>query len=113
MNTAKIKIKVGRELYFINCKDIIVIKADNIYSCIYTSDRKCFVASHKMHEMENILDPLTFLKTHRSYLININFIERYVKTDSEIYMQGIEFSVPVARGLKTVIEEKLQFSWIK
>lgn len=110
MNTSRISIKVGRELHFIDCKDIILIKADNIYSCIYTSYGKCFIASHKMHEMENRLDTHVFIKTHRSYLVNINFIERYVKADSEIHLQGIVFPIPVARGLKTLLEEKLQFS---
>lgn len=109
MSTAKISIKVGRELHIITCKDIIVIKAENIYSCIYTSDGKSFLASHSMKEMENKLGSSTFFKTHRSYLINLSYVEKYVRADSELYMQGIEFSIPVARGLKPVMQEKLNF----
>jgi two-component system LytT family response regulator len=109
MNASKISIKVGKELHFINCKDIVVIKAENIYTSIYTIDGKCFLASHSMQEMENKLISFNFLKTHRSYLINLSYIDKYVKADSEIHLQGIVFPIPVARGLKTLLEEKLQF----
>lgn len=110
MNTSKISIKVGREIHFIDYNDVIIIKAENIYTCIYTSNGKSFLASHSMLEMENKLVSFNFFKTHRSYLINLGYIEKYVKTNSEIHVHGIEFPIPVARGLKTLLEEKLQFS---
>jgi two-component system LytT family response regulator len=109
MNTVKISVKVGRELHFISYNDILVIKAENIYTRIYTLDAGCFVASHRMQEMETKLGFFNFFKTHRSYLVNLSYIDKYVKADSEIHVKGVKFPVPVARGLKASVEAKLQF----
>lgn len=74
---------------------LIYIKSDGHYLNLYTTSKKEFVRG-KISEIEKQLPP-NFIKCHRSYIANENFIKQYSST--EIFMINGE-TVPLSRGFK-------------
>lgn len=105
----KLTLKLGRELLFINIDDIVLIKAENIYCNVYlkTKQHPIFV-SQTLKELQLQITADYFFKTHRSFIINVNYIERYVKIDLSIHLQCIDFSVPISRALKQKFEKLIR-----
>lgn len=69
----------------INLEDIIAIEADGAYSKIYLKENKCITTSKNLKHFENILPKKSFFKrTHRAWIVNLNFISSINKTDLSI-----------------------------
>lgn len=78
----KIAIPVGNAIKFIDLKNIVYLKADSSYSELYFEDGTKLVVSRTLKNFEEILTIENgFLRCHKSYLININSIAEYVKSD--------------------------------
>ncbi|MBK6835890.1 MAG: response regulator transcription factor [Bacteroidetes bacterium] len=78
----KIAIPVGNAIKFIELKNIIYLKADSSYSELYFEDGTKLVVSRTLKNFEEVLTSENgFLRCHKSYLVNINSIVEYVKSD--------------------------------
>jgi len=66
----------------INTEDINYIEADGSYCNIHTSDKQYTLSSNLNHFHNNHNNP-TFVKTHRSYIVNIKKVEAF-NTESVI-----------------------------
>ena len=104
MEKYTIKVKVGRELIFLEVHSIICIKAENIYTFICTTQRT-FLATQTFGEMEEKLNQSIFFKPNRSYLINLKFIRKYLKSDGTLYLFDYDFPVPVSRNRKHLLQK--------
>lgn len=60
---------------FVNAGDIILIQRENGNTVIYTAEDS-YVTSASLGEMETRLDPAQFLRSHKSYIINVSKIKR-------------------------------------
>lgn len=76
-------------------KELIYVKSDGHYLNLYTTGKKEFVRG-KISEIEAQLSP-NFIKCHRSYIINENFIKQYSST--EVFMVNGD-NIPLSRGFK-------------
>ena len=71
----------------INLDDIIGIEADGAYTCIFMKDGKKLTTSKNLKYYENALNTeKRFFRSHRSWLINIEFLERFNRTESTLFM---------------------------
>ncbi len=70
----KIVIKNKEGLSFIDEEDIIIIQRENRSTVIYTSDGHRFVTSESLNDLDARLDNNLFLRSHKSYIINISMI---------------------------------------
>jgi len=79
----------------IDLNDIIAIKADDTYTIVYLSSNKTITVSKTLKYFENLLeDNNTFFRSHRSWIINLTYIEKVNKTENIIFLKN---------GLKTTI----------
>lgn len=101
----QIAFKVGREIVFIFISDIILLKAENIYCNVYLASGQCLLVSNTLKELSQKLIINSFFKPHRSYIINTNYVERYIKSDLLLYLKTIKEPVPVSRNLKSEFEK--------
>lgn len=96
-------------------EDIKVIKIDDVVCCIaesnYTkihlADGTKLVASKTLKEFETILSRPNFFRIHHSYLINLNFINRIIKTDGCVVELSNNLQLDVARSRKDELIEKI------
>lgn len=78
----------------LNPSDIIFIKSDGVYVELHTV--KGMVVQRKL--LKDIMSQLPdfFLRVHRSYLVNINYLEQ--RSSSHLIVRGNE--IPVSRGFR-------------
>ncbi len=62
---------------FLETNNIQVLESDGNYTILYDKDAKRHISSKPLAYYEKQLDPKSFLRTHRSYIININFIKHF------------------------------------
>ena len=74
---------------------LIYVKSDGHYLNLYTTSKKEFVRG-KISEIEKQLPP-NFVKCHRSYIINKNYIKQY--NSMEVIMTNGQ-DIPLSRGFK-------------
>jgi DNA-binding LytR/AlgR family response regulator len=84
----KIPATVGNEIHLIDLKDILYIKAENIYSKIYTKDKE-YLCNFSLIFLEERLSDKYFYRIHRSYIINISKIKKVLK-DGQTYSLSLE-----------------------
>jgi DNA-binding LytR/AlgR family response regulator len=71
----KICLKSNKDYQYLNVDEIIFLKADNNTTDFYLKDGSIIGAYKTLKIFENTL-PLNFLRIHKSYIINSNYISR-------------------------------------
>ncbi len=59
---------------FVNMKDIVLVQREDRATVIYTAGGDRYVTGDSLAETEARLDPSVFFRSHKSYIINLNFI---------------------------------------
>jgi len=96
----KIAISTLEGVLFLNLSDIVHIEAQSNYSIFHFNGRPKLTASKTLKEIEELLPAANFFRTHHSYIINLQYIKRYIKGDGgQVEMQNGHF-VDVARRKK-------------
>jgi two-component system, LytTR family, response regulator LytT len=67
-------IKVKNQLKKVSLDEIVYLEAYDNYSYLHTPDQK-YIISSNLKSIENKLSDHQFVRVHRSYLINLNFVD--------------------------------------
>jgi DNA-binding LytR/AlgR family response regulator len=86
----KIIIKIGNKSYPLNYSNIIYLMAERQYSNVYTINKKKFVIKKSLKNWELILPKSSFIRIHRSCIININQVYKIDK--NEINQYSVQFN---------------------
>ncbi len=83
----------------INTSDILYCKADDNYTEIYLNTNKKKLVSKTLKYFEDALNDTSFARIHKSYLVNVNEIVKYVKGKggSVVLSNGKEIMVSASR----------------
>ncbi|MEM9544492.1 MAG: LytTR family DNA-binding domain-containing protein [Bacteroidota bacterium] len=82
----------GETFEFINIRDIVHCRAQNNYSTIHMLDGSKHLISKGLSHLQELLDQQGFFRTHKSHLINLDHILKYVKSDGG-YIEMIDHSI--------------------
>lgn len=96
----KIALPVADGFMFVEPEDVLYLQADGSYTNIHLVDGQQFLVTKKIKEFVRILNHPCFFKTHRSYLINLNQIKQYVRTDGGYIIMANGDQVTLARDRK-------------
>jgi two-component system LytT family response regulator len=66
-------------LLFIGLQDIVRCESDDKYTKIFLTDKKMVMASRTLGDFEAILYPHGFFRIHKSYLINLKHLKKYLR----------------------------------
>lgn len=91
-------IKYNSDLHKVLFDDILWLEAMDNYVKIITA-QKTFIASYYISEIEKKLPARFFIRTHRSYIVSFNKIERIIETGVVIN----EKTIPVSRGYRPLL----------
>lgn len=104
----RVVVKTGSKIKIIPLEEIHYLEAADDYVKIHTKDGS-FLKNKTMAHFEKILDADQFVRAHRSYIINIQFITRIDPYEKENYLALLKTGaqVPVSKTgytkLKTVL----------
>lgn len=71
----RLLVKGKESLSFVDIPEIVLIQRENNTTVIYT-EKDSYITSASMAELEKKLDPDQFLRSHKSYIINLSRIRR-------------------------------------
>ena len=92
-------------LQMIRLNEIIFLSGEGSYTQIHLENNKKVVASKPLKYYEDLLPGDFFLRTHQSYIVNKNFIDKYLKTGVMVMKDLSE--IPVATRRKEFILDHL------
>ncbi|MDB5013194.1 MAG: two component transcriptional regulator, LytTR family [Daejeonella sp.] len=104
----KIPIKTNGRITFISIDSIIFLESDGNFTKIHTATESK-LASTSFKQMQTILDPEIFVRIHKSYIINLEFleaIEPYFHGDYYIFLKNGQ-KLKLSRNYKKSIEHLL------
>jgi len=83
-----------------NSRNIEYCTADQSYSNIYTFAKREYVVSKSLKELEAYLPKNHFYRTHKSFLVNIYYIRRFVRAaESYVHLKsGVKVQVSVRKS---------------
>ncbi len=100
-NFKKIGLPVADGIKFVNFEDIILLKADSMYTTVILQNKSEIVISKPLKHFVELLDKIpTFYKPHRSYLINLKYIQEYSKKDGGYIVMDNNESVSISKDKK-------------
>ena len=87
--------------------EVVCCIAESNYTKIHLTDGSKIVASRTLKEFEAILSRSNFFRIHHSYLINLNYIKRIIKTDGCTVELPNGILLDVARSRREDLMEKI------
>lgn len=66
---------------FVPIGQVIRCESDNTYTTFFLSDKKKIIVSRTLKECEQMLESHGFFRIHNSHLINLDYIQEYIKGD--------------------------------
>lgn len=105
-NFEKIGLPVTDWIKFVDFKDIIMLTADGMYTSITTTEDANLCISKPLKHFVDLLQNISiFYRPHRSHLINLKHIKKYVKSDGGYIVMENDKTVSISKEKR---EEFLQ-----
>ncbi|PCH77602.1 MAG: DNA-binding response regulator [Flavobacteriaceae bacterium] len=92
----KIIVPSQNGLEFLKIRDIIHCEGTDGYTKIYLNKNDSFLSSYSIGHFKKLLEHQGFYLVHKSHLINLNFIEKYLN-EGYVVLSG-NTNVPVSRN---------------
>jgi len=103
----KIALPTMEGLQMIPVDLIISCESDDNYAILKLKDKRKITVSSTLKEIEEILEVHSFIRVHRSYLVNMNEIEKYLKGEGGYLVMSDGSTVDVSRTKKEILLKKL------
>ncbi len=97
-NHQRLTIKEGVSYTLIPINQIIFIAADSNYSTLYLANGKNIMTSKTLKVWEDKINHPFFVRCHRSYLVNIKYIDHISKKNNSIDI--LDHIIPISRNQK-------------
>jgi two-component system, LytTR family, response regulator len=103
----KIALPTMEGLQMIPVDSIINCESDSNYTILLLKSNKKIIVSSTLKEMEEVLEDHSFVRVHRSYLANLNEVEKYVKGEGGYLIMSDGSTIDVSRNRKEQLMKKL------
>lgn len=103
----KIAIPVSDGIELINLDDILYFESDGNYSTLHLRNDKNILVSKPIGKFEEMIVDGNFFRVHSSFLVNLNFIKKYSRSDGGYVVLENGKSLSVSRSRKDELMEVL------
>jgi two-component system response regulator LytT len=111
LHKGKLVVKSSNRLFLVDSDDVIYASIEDGVISIVTRDLEGQSNFRTVEELQSNLDPKTFWRVHRSYLVNVNHIKEVVpwfKSSYQLRMQDRkQTEIPVSRAQTRKLRELL------
>jgi two-component system, LytTR family, response regulator len=77
----KICLATADRIEFVRVEEIIMCEANGSYTNVYMKDKRKIMVSKHLKEYETLLGDENFMRVHNSFLINLNEVKQFVKSE--------------------------------
>jgi two-component system LytT family response regulator len=103
----KIALPTMEGLQMISVESIVYCEADDNYTTLLLKNNKKIVVSCTLKVIEELLEEYSFIRVHRSFVVNLNEIEKYVKGDGGYLVMSDSSEILISRNKKEELLKKL------
>ena len=97
----KLALPVEDGVLFVKLEDIFLLEADSMYTQFYLKNEKKMLISKPLKYFTDLLESKDmFYKPHRSYLVNLQYLQKLVKKEGTYIELENKFLVPVSKDKK-------------
>lgn len=97
-DNSKLVLSLHDSFQVIDLKELLYCESDKGYTTFYCDNGKKFLVSKTLKEYEEQLTSASFVRPHQSYIVNLNFIDKYEKSGT-IYLKNGK-KIPVSSRKK-------------
>jgi len=97
---SKIALNNGHKVEIVTIKDIIRCEADSNYCKIFLSDTRDLYVSKTLKDVEELLSNHHFIRVHNKHLVNVSYVQNYLKSDGGILTMSDGYQIHVTRYSK-------------
>lgn len=102
----KIGISVDGKIIFLVPSEILYCESDGNYCSIFLTNNKKLFVTKKLKDIQLLLPPHLFYRIHHSYVINLEKVREYLKTDGYVVLDENK-RIPVSRQKKSLFLDKI------
>jgi two-component system LytT family response regulator len=104
----KLVISSTEGMHIVRITEILRCESTSNYTQFFMRGGKKLLASRTLKDFETILAPYDFERVHKSHLVNMDIIKRYVSSDGGYLILEDDSNVPVANRKKEVVMARLK-----
>lgn len=93
---SKIVIPANEGYRLVNLNDIIYCEACDSYTKIHIANEKMHLVSKSLKEYDKLLEDKGFFRVHKSYLINMNHVQKIIKGVGAAVIMSDEKIIPIS-----------------
>ncbi len=99
----KMVLKTFDKIHIINIKDIIYCESSNNYTTFFLNSGKKILVSKPIKKYDEMLGDLSFMRVHQSFLVNLNYIQQFDKTEGGMLIMTNSIKIPVSHRQKAAL----------
>lgn len=103
----KIALPTSDGYQLVQVREIVRVESDNNYCVFYFSEGKKFVVSRTLKEYEELLEEYNFCRVHNSHLVNMQYVNRYMKGEGGYVIMDDGTSIEVSVRRKPAFLQQL------
>jgi two-component system LytT family response regulator len=96
----RIILRTADALQLISVSDIIRAEAESNYTHFHLAGGKHIMVSRTIKEYEAMLSGSGLIRVHQSHIVNLNYIDKFIKRDGGYILLKNGSTVPVSSNLK-------------
>ena len=104
----KIPTVQGQQIIFVEAEQVLRLHSDGHYTRVVVADGNRF-CNLGIGDLESRLDPGTFMRVHRSHILNLTAVQELVRQDGRLHvrLRGDPEVIPVSRSSAPLLLERL------
>jgi two-component system, LytTR family, response regulator len=91
----------------VKVSDILYCEGERNYTTFHLNDKEALLSSKTLKEYEMMLPPSTFIRVHQKYLVNINYIKKYLKGRGGMLVMSNGQNIEVSQSKKQALLDAL------
>jgi len=84
------------------------VKAESNYSQVFLEGESPLTLSITLKSIEEKLEGMGFMRVHHSYLVNMDKVSQYVKSDGGYLIMSDNSMIPISRSKKSELKTFLE-----
>lgn len=104
-DTEYLSVKADYKVTLVRISDIVYIESEGEYVRMHLADGSTITTLFRLKNMETTLPSDSFMRVHRSYIVNLRAIRSYIK--GRIYLNDTEY-VPIGENYKEAFQNYIK-----
>ncbi len=104
----RIGLPTGERIEFVEVSKIIRCQGEGNYTHIYFEGNKSLLVAKTLVEFEDLLQEYSFLRVHKTHLVNMKHVAAYLKTDGGVLQLTNGDTISISRRRKETVLQQMK-----